>query len=198
MRKTYTRVQYNDQGEKQCTKCGEYKEVEHFHKYSKAQDQLKPWCKPCVKDYDLSENDETRIFPRKLDKDGNMHCRNCGGYFEESKMYKSKGGMYKGLTYCIDCSPLLKHIRNIRRYGLTIDQYHEMLEEQNYSCKICGMPDLTFRKRLSVDHDHLCCPGTTSCGKCVRGLLCHRCNAGLGSAKDSIEILQKMIDYLKK
>jgi hypothetical protein len=198
MRKEYTRVQYNDKGEKQCTNCREYKETLHFHKYSKAQDKLKPWCKNCVKEYDIKEGDATRIFPRKLNEDGDIHCRNCGGYFKEDEMKQSSGGMYKGLSYCLTCAPLLRHIKNVKRYGITLEQYHQMLLDQNYSCKVCNLKESTFRKRLSIDHDHGCCPGEGSCGKCVRGLLCHHCNAALGNAKDNIETLQKMIDYLKK
>lgn len=201
MRKEYTKVQYNSKGEKQCTSCREHKEISHFHKYSKAQDQLKPWCKVCVKAYDIQEGDATRIFPRKLDKNGNIHCRNCGEYFKEEQMKEAKVGMYKGLSYCLECAPLLGHMRNVKRYGITLDQYHQMLEDQNYSCKICGLKESTFRKRLSIDHDHFCCPiestAGRSCGKCIRGLLCHHCNAALGNVKDSIEILQKMIEYLK-
>jgi hypothetical protein len=197
VRKEYTKVQYDKNGNKQCTNCLEFKQTTGFHKYSKAQDKLKPWCKVCVKEYDMQENDATRIFPRKLDENGNIHCRNCGEYFKEDQMKQSVSGIYKGLSYCLKCAPLLRHIKNIRSYGITIEQYHQMLKDQDYSCKICGLKESTSRKRLSIDHDHSCCPGIKSCGKCVRGLLCHHCNSGLGNVKDSIEILQKMIEYLK-
>ena len=69
------------------------------------------------------------------------------------------------------------------RLGLTEDRYNQMLEEQGYACAICREP---FRgQRVCVDHDHNCCPvgqfsHARSCGKCVRGLLCVRCNTWLG------------------
>jgi hypothetical protein len=198
MRKQYTRVQYNENGLKQCTNCQEYKETPDFHKYSKAQDGLKPWCKVCVKNYDIVENDPKRIFPRKLDEHGNIHCRNCGGYFKEEDMKVPPNSKYKGLSYCAECAPLLSRTRTLQKYNLTLEDYHNLLQSQDFSCKICKQKDTTFRKRLSVDHDHGCCPGEGSCGKCIRGLLCHHCNAALGNAKDSIETLQRMIDYLKK
>lgn len=191
-----SKVQYNADGEKRCTKCGEFKDISNFHKWSKGQDGLKLQCKPCVREYDQLEDDPKRKFPRKLNEHGQIHCRNCGGYFDEQDMTSSKNGMYAGLTYCNTCAPLLAHMRNVRKYGITIDDYHQMLEDQNYSCKICEKSETTFRKRLSIDHDHACCPGEKSCGKCVRGLLCHHCNAALGNAKDDTKILQKMIDYL--
>lgn len=174
-----------------CTLCKTYKPFDAFRKSTPS------WCIECNTEYDRKRNDEFRKFPRKLNKDGHIHCRNCGEYFEEEKMVSSKNGKYKGLTYCIDCSPLLSRIRLIQRYGLTLEQYHQMLEDQDYACKICKLDEATYRKRLSIDHDHSCCPGDKSCGKCVRGLLCSNCNMALGNAKDSIQILQDMIEYLK-
>ena len=194
-----SKVNYNKNGQKQCTKCQVFKETSEFHKWSKGQDGLKLQCKACVRNYDLAEDDPKRKFPRKVNEFGQIHCRNCGGYFDEDQMRqsKAKNGMYQGLTYCNSCAPLLEHIRNIKSYGITIEQYHQMLEDQDYACKICGLEEKTYRKRLSIDHDHSCCPGTKSCGKCIRGLLCSNCNMSLGNAKDNVEILKKMIAYLE-
>lgn len=69
------------------------------------------------------------------------------------------------------------------RYGLTEDQFNQMLEEQGYACGICRQP--FGNKNVCIDHDHNCCKPkpsreSYSCGKCVRGLLCIRCNTWLG------------------
>ena len=72
----------------------------------------------------------------------------------------------------------------------------DMAKAQNYVCMICKKPDPY--KRLSVDHDHSCCAGDFSCGKCIRGLLCSPCNKTLGMVNDDINLLQDMIDYLQK
>ena len=80
---------------------------------------------------------------------------------------------------------------NLKKYGLTEDQYYQMLEDQDGVCLICGKaPDLdsTRNTRLCVDHDH-----TT--GK-VRGLLCNTCNRVLGMVKDNTTTLHSMIEYL--
>jgi hypothetical protein len=58
-----------------------------------------------------------------------------------------------------------------------------MLEDQGHACAICREPFIEQRPR--IDHDHNCCkvpPNgvSRSCGKCVRGLLCVRCNTWLG------------------
>ena len=78
----------------------------------------------------------------------------------------------------------------LRRYGITNDQYLEMVRQHNDVCASCKQPEKTQGKSLCVDHDH-------KTGK-IRGLLCHHCNRALGFAGDSIQILESLIDYLKK
>lgn len=85
----------------------------------------------------------------------------------------------------------------LRRYGLTLAQYEALLAAQGGACAICR--SLTPGKRSwHIDHDHECCPGTMhSCGRCVRGLLCHNCNLMLGHAGDSAELLLSAVEYVK-
>jgi len=73
------------------------------------------------------------------------------------------------------------------RYGITIEEYDVMLKRQNYVCAICQNKCSTG-KRLAVDHDHDT--------KKVRGLLCRKCNRGLGHFR-SVEDLRKAILYLE-
>lgn len=61
-------------------------------------------------------------------------------------------------------------------------------------CESCG----DYSKSLHIDHDHSCCNGPRSCGKCVRGALCAKCNVGLGSFLDSAERLRAAISYLER
>ena|SRR5215472_12415636 len=68
------------------------------------------------------------------------------------------------------------------RFGITEDEFNQMLEEQRHACGICREP--FGRKYVSIDHDHNCCKPkpsgeSYSCGECVRGLLCIRCNTWL-------------------
>src|SRR5258708_3390846 len=72
-----------------------------------------------------------------------------------------------------------------------------MLCAQKGVCAICKNLPLE-NQRLCVDHDHMCCPGFKSCGKCVRGLLCHRCNTSLGKFEDNVQILLNAVEYLKE
>lgn len=61
-----------------------------------------------------------------------------------------------------------------RKYTITIGLYEAMAEWQGHACMICRRP--RGARPLNVDHDHRCCPGEKSCGKCLRGLLDPTCN----------------------
>lgn len=82
-----------------------------------------------------------------------------------------------------------------RRYGLTAEEYLDM-QESRTGCDICGESN-RGGTMLAVDHDHACCSGTKTCGKCVRGLLCDRCNQALGQMRDDPERLRKAAEYLE-
>lgn len=89
------------------------------------------------------------------------------------------------------------------KYGITVEQYDVMFAAQGGNCAACNRPEIEIDKRtgllrkLSIDHDHACCPGSRSCGQCIRGLLCGKCNRGIGSLGDDLESLRKMIVYLE-
>jgi hypothetical protein len=74
-----------------------------------------------------------------------------------------------------------------QRYGLSVTDYAALLQAQVGTCAICGKPSV---KPLHVDHNH-----TTGS---VRGLLCFKCNSGLGMFSDNVQILLKAVAYLRK
>lgn len=84
------------------------------------------------------------------------------------------------------------------KYRLSLEAYKAMLAEQGGACAICRVPSPTDVRtsRFHVDHDHACCPGSKSCGKCVRGLLCHACNTALGNFQDDPKRLLAAVAYL--
>jgi hypothetical protein len=83
-----------------------------------------------------------------------------------------------------------ERIMHIKRfYGITLEQYDKMFEEQGGVCAICDGINKDGR-RLFIDHDH-------KTGK-IRGLLCCNCNRGVGSFRDSVNNLQRAIIYLSK
>lgn len=77
-----------------------------------------------------------------------------------------------------------------RQYGITIEEYERMIVEQNNLCAICGKEETEKYGKLAIDHDH-----NTGI---VRGLLCHKCNRGLGCFDESEYILSNAIKYLLK
>ena len=85
---------------------------------------------------------------------------------------------------------------SLQKYGINTVVYLKLLELQGGSCAICLMPALG--RLLHVDHDHSCCPGQKSCGKCIRGLLCKFCNGGIGFFKDKPAHLRRAATYLEK
>lgn len=81
----------------------------------------------------------------------------------------------------------------VRKYGITIEQYNELLERQDYVCAICKSSETATEKNtlrsLAVDHCH-------STGR-VRGLLCTSCNFFLGQLESREEMLDDYLRYLE-
>ena len=81
-----------------------------------------------------------------------------------------------------------KHLKST--YGITVEEYSKMFNDQKGCCAICGAHQDLFSRRLHVDHCH-------KTGR-IRQLLCMDCNHLLGRAKDDISILNEAISYLMK
>lgn len=77
----------------------------------------------------------------------------------------------------------------LKKYGLSAKEYADILQAQNGVCAVCQGENKDGR-RLFVDHCH-------DTGK-VRGLLCGKCNSGLGLFNDNTEVMLNAIDYLVK
>lgn len=75
------------------------------------------------------------------------------------------------------------------RYGITADDYYQMLERQHGCCKVCFKPLTAFKTRLSVDHCHAT--------GIVRGLLCKRCNSGSGFFDDDADRMRRAADHVE-
>lgn len=84
-----------------------------------------------------------------------------------------------------------RHYRIAWRYTLTVAQVNEY--EAATECQLCGKVR-EEDKGLVVDHDHNCCHGNKSCGKCVRGFICQGCNQMLGKM-DLPGMLEKVLTY---
>lgn len=81
------------------------------------------------------------------------------------------------------------------KYKLSREQYIDMMLGQDFRCPICADP--VGAGDWIVDHDHSCCPGEKSCGKCVRSLIDKKCNGLLGLAMDNVATLTRAQAYLE-
>lgn len=155
---------------KTCIRCKEAYPLKEFYRDRSKSDGRTPYCKKCRKE-----------------KAAAQYLKNP----ETPKNYANN--RRKTLGVDIDT----------RRMGLTLEEYELMLKRQGYKCAICRNPETAVYKgkprRLSIDHDHSCCPGRRdTCTECVRGLICSRCNVALGLLRESKSTLLSMIKYLDK
>lgn len=78
-----------------------------------------------------------------------------------------------------------------RKYGLDEAGYYGLLTSQDDACAICGSSDPgRTNGYFFIDHDHAT--------RAIRGLLCHRCNVGLGMLADDPERLRAAASYIEK
>jgi hypothetical protein len=139
-------------------------------------------CPECVAD---------REAARKARQEERTHCVNGHQYVEGSWYRDTNGNLI-----CAVCREETVSKARKKRYGLTDDQYRALEEKQGHKCAICLTPFEELNRKPGIDHFHDCCPKGSSCGECVRGLLCHRCNTVLGMMDDSPEMLIRAAEYL--
>lgn len=135
-------------------------------------------------------------------------CSKCNQELSLTEFYKRDQTRYRSACKKCEVAANLERYRktggkaaqavrsrkhNLKKYGLTAEQYDLMLESQGGVCAICsteGAFESRQGYRLFVDHCHI--TGN------VRGLLCHSCNAGLGHFRDSTQLLETASRYLNE
>jgi len=153
---------------KVCSKCKKEKPLSEFYKDKATRDGLHSWCKVC------KDTRQRKWFQKNIEK---QRERLRPYHRRWRKEHKEKVRNWK-----------LKYL-----FGIALEDYNQMLEEQNGVCAICGKPERKKGCSLSVDHNH-------RTGQ-VRGLLCGDCNRGLGLLNtDSFGVLnlEMAIKYVKK
>jgi hypothetical protein len=136
---------------------------------------------------------------------GERPCTGCKKVKPLSEFAKCRDRLTSRCIECLRAYPTYKanpekarvnsfrsHLK--RKFNLTEAEYLALLDAQHGVCRICGEPPNTktpggsTQDKLCVDHDH-----TTGA---IRGLLCVRCNTGLGYFRDNVELLHAAINYL--
>ena len=108
---------------------------------------------------------------------------------------------------CEECLDPIKHVVDrLKQHRVSHERARLLLTDPG--CEVCGsnvLEKVRTRGRektiaaLVVDHDHGCCPSDAhSCGKCVRGLLCHYCNWAAGHLRDSPDNARALAAYLER
>jgi hypothetical protein len=170
---------------KQCSNCGLPRPVGFFTFLSTGRDGLHPECRICKAKYrqeyhvqnPTKSQQAWRVRKQQIAADPALKARRKQvkrDWEEANPRYKAK---------CL--------------YGVDWDA---LWLAQDGKCKACGGPMLpqgNSRESAHVDHDHSCCPGSKSCGKCIRGMIHARCNHILGMANDDPRILRCLIYYLE-
>lgn len=121
------------------------------------------------------------------DKSGIL-CEECRPILTEKEKTKYVTANWRANN--LERARAIGYRTSIRKlYGLTQQEYEQMVAEHNNRCAICNVVQEQARG-LHVDHCH-------KSGR-VRGLLCHKCNKVLGNFQDDPSILERAIEYLQK
>lgn len=163
---------------KKCSSCKLILSEDNFSKNKALKDWLDNLCKKCkviaVTNSRIKNKDKVKEYSKEYNKKYKLNP-------EKQKILKANS------------------IRNqFKRYSITEEEYNTILKEQNYVCAICGKPENTkWKLRLAIDHNHKCCSWRNCCWKCIRWLLCWKCNKMLWMINDDVDLLQKSIQYLQ-
>jgi hypothetical protein len=136
---------------------------------------------------------DERVDAIVRDESGNKCCPSCRQWLPVDSFPVETRNADGLATNCAVC----KRDKIFRgRYGITAARYDELYAAQGGVCAICKGVNESGRA-MAVDHDHSCCAGPTSCGLCVRGLLCSNCNMGIGLLREDVARFEAAIEYLK-
>lgn len=153
---------------KNCGECKKDLTYDLFPNNKNTKDGLSHYCKKCcVKKTMESRNREKTINP-----------------LTGKRNYKKKYNQY-----AVNSKDYIRNSVLKTKYKINLEIYNQMILDQNNKCAICNRHTNILPKALDVDHCH-----TT--GK-VRGLLCGKCNMGIGYFQDNPEIIEKALNYIK-
>lgn len=106
---------------------------------------------------------------------------------EKKKLAQEKYAEWRKDNY--EAYAKLNRFHRWKNAGIDPAEAESYFQSHNGECDLCGLRE-TVNRSLAVDHCH-------DTGK-IRGMLCQRCNRGLGFLRDDPELLAKAIIYLQK
>ena len=174
-----------------------------YHYYSARWESL-PSTSPS---YSPRPNGLPKEKPSYRNADGDKWCNAHKGWLPESQFNRNKYNVDGLQRQCRACRKVYADRTKdssrsqylMRAYNMTPQEFEEMFDSQGRRCLICSTDTPNGRhSSWCVDHDHTCCPEAKTCGECVRGIICCRCNRLLGLAKDSQTTLIRAALYLEQ
>ncbi|KKN76165.1 hypothetical protein LCGC14_0373600 [marine sediment metagenome] len=139
-----------------------------------------------------TEKPESGFYADKWQASGfRSSCKECDSNYRSSLVTRQNRTAYTRKYYKKNAARLKaaqRAWRLKREFGITVDDWDQMLNDQNGECKICQAKHENDPRGLFVDHCH-------ETGV-VRGLLCFQCNTGIGHLQHSIIILESAKKYL--
>lgn len=161
----------------------EEKAIYHKNYREKNKDTLKQK----KKDYHIANKDKIHEHKKKYYKINAEKIK-----LKQKNYYKNNKNKVKNYikTYNKAHSDAYRERILKSRFGITLDDYVKMFNEQKGKCHICKIHQSKLTKILHVDHNH----ATNK----IRGLLCAHCNLAIGMFKDDKKLLSNAIKYLNK
>lgn len=157
---------------KKCPKCELKKTLSEFSRDRHKKGGRCSWCKECIRNKKAKNHTKEKSYR--------------DSYYQHNKerllLWQKERNLSK--------PEFRRNNYLLSTYGITIEDYNKMFEQQNGCCAICNKHQSEFKNRFHIDHNHIT-------GK-IRGLLCQKCNHGLGLFQDSSEILVIASEYLKR
>ncbi|MEV0616210.1 endonuclease VII domain-containing protein [Nonomuraea sp. NPDC050404] len=176
---------------KACTACGETFPLDSFGTNRALKDGRQSKCKGCISAQKAALKASYQLNSAPAEKT----CRQCMRILPASAFNANSSSPDKLQGLCKACQG---DTHRLAKYGLSPATYANLLAQQGGGCAICQAPACSSGRAFAVDHDHSCCPGKKTCGKCVRALLCWRCNHTLGVLREDVEIFRKAIQYIER
>lgn len=185
-----------------CLTCKEQKPLSEFQSETRASGPYRrPKCKAC-------SSDPSRVAVRD---GGTRACTRCEKTKPIAEFNRTRAG--RARSTCRPCQSdeyrdyvarnrekvsAAKRAQKYRwRFNMEIADVEARFAAAGDSCEVCGIHrDATHNQTLVLDHDHNCCPGEQTCGRCVRGVLCTKCNVGLGALDDDPLRVIALMDYI--
>lgn len=173
-----------------CVRCGIEKELSEFNNDRTKKHGKRNICRKCQSEYmaGLYADPEKREHKKAI---GREYSR-CPKVKAARKEYNQRSDVKERRRAGRKPDKVKNRVYLLRgKFGMTMQQYDEMLAAQGGCCAICkdSQPGGPHKTHFMIDHDH----GTGE----VRGLLCSRCNTGLGQFRDNPKLLKAAIHYLQ-